>query len=105
MLVQFSTDANIAGTEALAEQVEASIRGGLGHLCDQLTRVEVHLSDTNSGAKGGADDKRCVLEARPVTLKPIAVTHQAATPEEAVDGATGKLKRALESLFGRLSAR
>ena len=105
MLVQLSTDSNIDGTEGLALQVEAIVRDTLGHFSDQLTRVEVHLSDTNSSAKSGDADKRCLMEARPAAHQPVAVSHQAATVDQALDGAADKLKRALETLLGRLEVR
>ena len=75
----------------------------LGHLTARITRVEVHLSDEH-GAKHGAEDKRCVMEARPQGLHPTAVTHHAATVHQAVDGAADKLKRALEHAIGREDA-
>jgi hypothetical protein len=65
-------------------------------------KVEVHLSDENSHKKSGHNDKRCVLEARLEGLQPIAVTLQAATLDQAVDGAAEKLKNSLESALGRL---
>ena len=65
----------------------------------------MHLSDANSDAKNGTSDIRCLLEARPTGHQPVAISHQAATVTEAVDGAAGKLKRALESLLGRLAGR
>ena len=105
MLIQFNTDANIEGTEGMAQQAEAVIHETLGHLADHLTRIEVHLSDANSDSKEGPADKRCLLEARPARHQPVAVSHQAATVTEALDGAVDKLKRALETLFGRLAVR
>jgi hypothetical protein len=45
---------------------------------------------------------RCAMEARLKGRQPIAVTHQAATLELAVDGATDKLTRLIESTLGRL---
>ncbi|MEO8634669.1 MAG: HPF/RaiA family ribosome-associated protein [Gemmatimonadales bacterium] len=105
MLVKFNTDSNIDGTEALAQQVEAVIRDTLGPLSQHITRVEAHLSDANSDAKSGPADIRCLLEARPAGHQPVAVSHQAATLAQAVDGAVDKLKRALERLLGRLAAR
>ncbi len=105
MLIQLNTDSNINGTEALAEEVEAAIQGALAKFSQDITRVEVHLSDANSGAKTGPAEMRCLLEARPAGHQPIAVTHEAATLTQALDGAIDKLTRALESLFGRLASR
>lgn len=103
MIVRLMTDSNINGTEALAQQVEDTVRGTLGHLSEHLTRVEVHLSDTNSGAKSGPADFKCLVEARPASHQPVVATDQAATVSLAVDGASEKLKRSLDSLFGRLA--
>ena len=52
MHIQVNTDDNIDGDDALIAQVEAEIRDGLSRFADQITRVEVHLSDENA-AKGG----------------------------------------------------
>jgi ribosome-associated translation inhibitor RaiA len=105
MLIQVNTDRNIEGDIALAQQVEAVVRGTLDRFSDQITRVEIHLSDENSDKKSGSDDKRCRLEARLAGHRPIAVSHQAATLELAVDGAAEKLKRSLDSTVGRLRNR
>jgi hypothetical protein len=102
--IQVNTDDNIEGREALARRVEAEIKAALGRFEDRLTRVEVHLSDENAG-KAGSDDKRCLIEARPAGLRPVAVSHRAATLEQAYAGAAGKLRNLLESTFGRLSDR
>jgi hypothetical protein len=43
-----------------------------------------------------------MMEARLEGRHPIAVTHQAATVEQAMEGAADKLKRSIESTLGRL---
>jgi ribosome-associated translation inhibitor RaiA len=101
MQIQLNTDRHIAVDDILAGQVEAAVGGALRRFSDQITRVEVHLSDVNSD-KGGEDDKRCVLEARFAGLRPVAVRHQAATLQQAIDGAAQKLERALDSAIGKL---
>ena len=100
MQVQVNTDDNIEGRDALTAQVEADVRDGLSRFADQITRVEVHLSDENA-AKGGSDDKRCLLEVRPTGQQPVAVTHQSGTLHEASAGAVQKMQRKLQSAFGR----
>lgn len=105
MQIQINTDDNIKGSERLAQQVEAMVGDALDRFGEQITRVEVHLSDENSGQKGGVDDKRCLLEARLAGLQPIAVSHEAETMRQAVGGATEKLVRTLESTLGRLRDR
>jgi ribosome-associated translation inhibitor RaiA len=105
MQIQINTDNNIEGNDRLAQQVEVAVRHALDRFSAQVTRVEVHLSDENSDKKFGTGDKRCLLEARLAGLQPISVTHEAATLEQAVDGAVEKLARSLESTLGRLGNR
>ncbi|HYE37403.1 HPF/RaiA family ribosome-associated protein [Methylocaldum sp.] len=104
MQIQFNTDSNIEGRDELARWVEDATAKALGHFGDRITRLEVHLSDINAH-KSGQDDIRCLLEARPARRKPVAVSHRAGTIEQAVNGATEKLKRALDSTFSRLGSR
>jgi ribosome-associated translation inhibitor RaiA len=103
--IQINTDSNIESNERLVRQVEAAVRSELDRFSGQLTRVEVHLSDENSAGKFGAEDKRCLLEARLANRQPIAVRHEAATLQQAIDGAARKLKRSLDSALGRLGKR
>jgi hypothetical protein len=58
MQIQINTDSNIDGNDRLVHQVEAVVRDALDRFSAQITRVEVHLSDENSGTKFGTDDKR-----------------------------------------------
>ena len=97
--IQINTDHNIEGHEALAAQVSEVVESALSRVSDHITRVEVHLSDENSD-KHGQSDKRCMMEARLEGRQPIAVTHQAATLDQAVDGAADKLTRLIESTLG-----
>jgi len=100
--VQINTDRNIEGHEALAAQVSGVVESALSRFSDSITRVEVHLSDENSDKKGGNDNMRCVMEARLEGRQPVAVTHQAANVDQAVDGAADKLTRMIESTLGQL---
>ena len=102
MQIQINTDRNIEGREALAAQVSGVVENALSRISDHITRVEVHLSDENSDKKGGNDNMRCVMEARLEGRQPVAVTHQAATLDQAIDGAADKLTRLIESTLGRL---
>jgi hypothetical protein len=103
MHVEFSTDNKTEGDDKLAAHVKGVLERALGRFSDRITRVEVHLSDLN-GQKGGYDDKRCMMEVRLEGRQPTAVTHQAATFDQAVSGATGKLKRSVESTLGSESS-
>ncbi len=96
MHIHVNTDHNIAGHEALAARVRGVIESTPSRFSDQVTRVEVHLSDEN-GAKAGQHDERGMLQARLEGRQPIAVTHDADTLDWAVDGAAEKLHNAIES--------
>lgn len=104
MQIQVNTDRHVEGSTGLTRHVESTLKSALDRFSTRITRVEVHFSDENS-QRGGTDDKRCLMEARLAGLQPIAVSHQAATVEQALDGASGKLERALESRLGRLGQR
>jgi hypothetical protein len=101
MHIQINTDTNIEGREELAIHVKGVMESALSRFSGRITRVEVHLSDQN-GDKSGQDDKRCMMEARIEGRQPTAVTHQAASLGDAVEGATNKLKRSLDSTLERL---
>lgn len=102
MKIQVNTDSNIEGHEELVGHVTGVVESALGRVGARITRVEVHLSDQN-GDKGGPDDKRCTMEARIEGRQPFAVTHQAASLNDALDGAVDKLKRSLVSTLERLN--
>lgn len=92
MQVQVNTDNNVPGHEAMAAEVSAIVEKALSPTSNRITRVEVHLTDENSH-KVGQKDERCALEARMERRRPVAVTHQAATLDQAVNGAADKLTR------------
>jgi ribosome-associated translation inhibitor RaiA len=102
MHIQVNTDRNIEASETMAAEVDAAVRGTLERFSEKITWLEIHLSDENSNKKGGNDDIRCLLEATLAGLPRAIATEQAATWEQAVNGAAGKLKNALETTFGRL---
>lgn len=101
MEIQINTDNHIEGREELFSEVAALVEETLARFGEQVTRVEVHLTDENS-AKPGEDDKRCVMEARLAGLQPLAVTSQGATLRQAIAGAAEKLRKALGRTLGRL---
>jgi len=101
MHIQINCDRNIEGYAPLTSQVSSAVGAALSRFKQQITRIEVHLSDENSSKKAGNDDMRCMLEARLAGKEPLAVTHTAANTQQAVDGALDKLIRLLESTLGR----
>lgn len=104
MQIQFHADTDLDVSDGLVRRVEEELVSALARFSDQITRVEIHVSD-ESAARSGAADKRCMMEARPAGQQPVAVTHQAASPYEACAGAVHKLAAMLESRYGRSSSR
>ncbi|WP_445937327.1 HPF/RaiA family ribosome-associated protein [Pseudomonas sp.] len=104
MQIQVHSDNHIEGSARLVEWVSASVSSKLERYDDELTRIVVHLHDDN-GAKAGAYDKRCQIEARPKGLQPISVTHKSESLEQSIDGAIEKLHHALEHQFGKLRSK
>jgi ribosome-associated translation inhibitor RaiA len=76
------------------------VREKLARFADRLTRVEIHVRDEN-GAKHGADDKACTIEARPRGDKPIGVTAHADKVDDAARKAANTLAQRLERVFGK----
>lgn len=103
MQVQVHTDNHIEGRAELSQRATAIVESTLARFGERITRVEVHLSDENSHKDRGPD-KKCVVEARPAGGQPVAVTHVADTLDHALEGASEKLERLLDSKFGRLDA-
>lgn len=100
MKIQINTDSNIEGNESLATHIRETVQGALDRNSVHITRVEVHLSDVNIN-KHSQNDKRCMMEARLKGHQPIAVSNEAGTLDQAIDGATGKLTNLIESTLGR----
>lgn len=105
MKIHLNTDNHISASEGLSERTDRVVGGALERFAERLTRVEAHISDVNSHKNGDGVDKRCVLEARVAGHQPIVVTEDAESVDQAVSGAAQKLKRALDSMFGKLDRR
>ncbi|MDA1306294.1 MAG: HPF/RaiA family ribosome-associated protein [Acidobacteria bacterium] len=101
MHIQLNTDRHITGSAELTAQATTVVEAALTHFSPQITRVEIHLSDEN-GAKAGAPDIRCLIEARLEGRPPIVAKHQAAKVVDALEGAADKLKRSIDSSLGKL---
>ena len=100
MQFQFNSDSSVMGTENVAERIEEAVRTKLARFEDRLTRLEVHVSDEN-GAKGGGDDKTCMIEARPRGGKPLSVTAHGSKVDDAARKAGNTLSERLERHFGK----
>ncbi|WP_137227194.1 HPF/RaiA family ribosome-associated protein [Shewanella sp. MEBiC00475] len=105
MQIQINTDKNISGQDSLAKHVEDGLRSDLNRFSDQITRIEVHLSDENSSAKSGNKDKRCLLEVRLAGERPIATSEHAATLGDAITFATEQMIKLLDTELGKRGKR
>ncbi|WP_332814511.1 HPF/RaiA family ribosome-associated protein [Ramlibacter sp.] len=104
MQVLVNTSNGIENTDSLERWASGFLNDALARFGEDITRIEVQLSDTNS-AKSGPHDKRCMLEARLAGTEPVAATHHAPSQDEAFRGATQRLIKLLDSKLGKLDRR
>lgn len=104
MIVQLNTDKNIEGTARLEAFVSEKVSSGLKHFVENITRVEVHLSDQNAD-KGGKDDIQCKIEARLEGIQPVMVTSKNESTEKALTDAIDKMKAKLGTVMGKIKDR
>ncbi|MDN3675644.1 HPF/RaiA family ribosome-associated protein [Flavobacterium branchiarum] len=101
MKIQINTDKNIEGHERLEAYFSGELNKSLARFEDKVTRIEVHFGDEN-GEKFSLNDKKCVIEVRPVKLQPITATEHADTLEKAFNGALSKVKKSLTTAFEKM---
>jgi ribosome-associated translation inhibitor RaiA len=101
MQVQVNSNHTIHTGESFERWAGAELHASLSRFKDDITRIEVHMSDEN-GDKTSADHKRCLMEARLAHHEPLAVNHHAPSQDEAFRGASDKLKRMLDHTLGKL---
>ena len=101
MQIQVNTDKTVNRHAGLDDHVQSVVSNALHRFGEQITRVEVHLSD-NLGQKSADGDNKCLMEARVTGQQPIVASDHAATLHQAISGAAEKLKRAIDSAVGRL---
>lgn len=102
MQIQVNSGNGVSVDQDLIGTAESIVRRTLSRFEDRLTRIEIHVNDLNSH-KGGAQDKRCQIEARPAGMDPVSASHDASDVEAAMRAAAQKLERLLDTTFGRLS--
>jgi hypothetical protein len=105
MKVQVNTSNDIENKDTLERWASDYLNEQLGRFDQDITSIEVQLTDENHAGKGGGIDKRCMLEARVTGRAPVAVTHYAPDQNLAFRGATEKLSHALDHAFGKLDRR
>jgi hypothetical protein len=101
MQVQVNTSNGVENKETLERWADEFLNDALSRFRQEITRVEVQMSDENSAAKGAAD-LRCMLEARLNGHEPLAVSHHAGSQDLAFRGAAQKLVRLIEHTLGKL---
>ena len=102
MKVQVNTSNDIENKDALERWASDYLNEHLARFEQDITSVEVQMTDENHAAKGGGVDKRCMMEARVNGRAPIAVTNYAPDQNLAFRGAADKLASALDHAFGKL---
>lgn len=105
MKIQVNTDSSMEGGEAVARTVEETVHTALDRYGDRLIRVEAHLGDEDGASGDGPRGLRCLLEARPSGMDPVAVTGIGDSAERACHDATQKMQSLLDTTFGRIDAR
>jgi hypothetical protein len=98
MKITINSDKHIRLEADRAQQWQSEIATSLQRFSDWITRVEVHLTDENSQAKGGQNDIRCLMEARPAGQQPVSIEVREATPDQAVQEGIKTLERRLGNM-------
>ena len=89
---------DIQKTDAIEDHIRSVLDDALKHLSDRITRIEVHVGDDRP-SEDVPNDKRCMIEARPRGMDPIAIEVREDDLYGAVSEAAGKLQRALTRRF------
>jgi len=105
MKVQVNTSNDIGNKDALERWASEYLNEHLARFEQDITSVEVQITDENHAVKGGGVDKRCMMEARINGRAPIAVTNYGPDQNLAFRGAAEKLEHALGHAFGKLDRR
>ena len=101
MQILINTDQHInANSESMATW-QSDIASALDRFAEWITRIDVHLTDENSAAKGGDDDIRCLMEARPRNHQPVSIEVRSGTPYQAVSEATDTLEKRLATMLDK----
>lgn len=101
MHIEINTDNHIRNDESVVRHVHQTLEPLLERYAGQVTRIEVHLHDTNADKKGDTD-KHCLVEAKLEGRPPLAASENAQTLAAAINGAAKKLQRRLSTDLGKL---
>lgn len=98
---QFNTGNKVDGDARMDAHFETRFRERLDRFEPRLSRIEVHVRDTDGTRRDGPDGIEAVIEARPYNGEPLTASDKAATPEAAVNAALQKLVTRLDATFGK----
>lgn len=101
MQVLVNSNNSVELKQKTIEWAQAEVQDTLERFSGIITRIELHINDTN-GAKEGQDDKYCSVEAHIPGRSAVAATHKAESIDLALTGALEKLDRILDKTLGRL---
>lgn len=101
MQINVNTDNTIDKHQGLDEHVESVVRSSIGRFGEQVTRVDVHLSNENKEKKADGGNY-CMMEARVAGYQPVVVHNHGVDLHQSIQQAGNKLARALDSALGRL---
>jgi ribosome-associated translation inhibitor RaiA len=102
MHIEINTDNHLQTDESVVRHVHQVIDGTLARFNSQVTRIEVHLHDTNAEKKGSGD-KHCLMEAKIEGRPALAASENAQTLAAAITGAAKKLQRVIDTDLGKLA--
>ncbi len=101
MKIEINTDRHIEGSERLIAYCKSTLEAELDRFSDYITRIDVHFSDEN-GAKGGDDDKRCLIETKLKGLNAVTTSNHASNLDDALSGAIDKMASVLDTTLSKL---
>lgn len=102
MHIEINTDNHLQTDESVVRHVHQTLENLLARFSNQVTRIEVHLHDTNADKKGSGD-KHCLMEAKIEGRPALAASENAETIAAAITGAAKKLQRVIDTDIGRLA--
>jgi hypothetical protein len=105
MKVQVNASNDVHNKDSLESWADDYLNERLARFGQDLTSIEVQLTDENHATRGGDADKRCMMEARISGRAPVAVTAFGPDQNLAFRAAGEKLEHALDHAFGKLDRR
>ena len=105
MKVQVNTSNDIDNKDSLERWANDYLNERLARFDQDITSIEVQMTDENHAAKGGGADKRCMLEARITGIKPDRRHQLRGQPGPGLPRRRREAGHALDHEFGKLDRR